>query len=80
MRTQLAGAAAHATDHVVDGIRLHVTTYGSPGDGLDRAPAVLLLHGFPTSSQLWRVGNRVCLRPAFCCVAGYSPLERPACA
>ena len=54
MRTQLAGAAAHATDHVVDGIRLHVTTYGSPGDGLDRAPAVLLLHGFPTSSQLWR--------------------------
>jgi 2-hydroxymuconate-semialdehyde hydrolase len=51
MRTHLA---AHAADHVVDGIRLRVMTYGGPGDGLDRAPAVLLLHGFPTSSQLWR--------------------------
>jgi 2-hydroxymuconate-semialdehyde hydrolase len=51
MRTQLAPTTA---DHVVDGIRLRVTTYGSAGDGLDRAPAVLLLHGFPTSSRLWR--------------------------
>jgi len=51
MRTRLA---AHAADHVVDGIRLRATTYGGPGDGLDHAPAVLLLHGFATSSQLWR--------------------------
>ena len=51
MRTQLAPEIA---DHVIEGIRVHVTSYGSPGDGLDRAPAVLLLHGFPTSSQLWR--------------------------
>jgi len=41
-------------DHVIDGVRLRVTTYGGPGDGLDHAPAVLMLHGFPTSSQLWR--------------------------
>ena len=51
MRTQLAPEIA---DHVVEGIRIHVTSYGGPGDGLDQAPAVLLLHGFPTSSQLWR--------------------------
>jgi pimeloyl-ACP methyl ester carboxylesterase len=51
MRTR---AVAQPADHVVDGIRLRVTTYGGPGDGLDHAPAVLLLHGFPTSSQLWR--------------------------
>jgi len=58
MRTQLAASTA---DHVVEGIRIHVTTYGGPGDGLDRSPAVLLLHGFPTSSQLWRkVGPEMC--------------------
>src|SRR5450432_4715063 len=51
MRTQLAPATA---DHVIDGIRIRATTYGGPGDGLDRTPAVLLIHGFPTSSQLWR--------------------------
>ena len=37
------------TDHVVDGVRLHVVHHGS-GDGLP----ILLLHGFPTSSYLWR--------------------------
>ena len=37
------------TDHVVDGVRLHVVHHGS-GDGLP----VLLLHGMPTSSYLWR--------------------------
>lgn len=37
------------TDHVVDGVRLHVVHHGS-GDGLP----VLLLHGIPTSSYLWR--------------------------
>jgi pimeloyl-ACP methyl ester carboxylesterase len=51
MRTQLAPTT---TDHVVEGLRIRVTTHGGPGDGLDRAPAVLLLHGFATSSQLWR--------------------------
>jgi pimeloyl-ACP methyl ester carboxylesterase len=51
MRTQLAPST---TDHVVEGIRIRLTTHGGPGDGLDRSPAVLLLHGFPTSSQLWR--------------------------
>ena len=37
------------TDHVVDGVRLHVVHHGS-GSGLP----VLLLHGMPTSSYLWR--------------------------
>lgn len=37
------------TDHVVDGVRLHVVHHGS-GPGLP----VLLLHGYPTSSYLWR--------------------------
>ena len=37
------------TDHVVDGVRLHVVHHGS-GPGLP----VLLLHGMPTSSYLWR--------------------------
>ena len=37
------------TDHVVDGVRLHVVHHGS-ADGLP----VLLLHGMPTSSYLWR--------------------------
>lgn len=37
------------TDHVVDGVRLHVVHHGS-GAGLP----VLLLHGMPTSSYLWR--------------------------
>lgn len=37
------------TDHVVDGVRLHVVHHGS-GGGLP----VLLLHGMPTSSYLWR--------------------------
>ena len=37
------------TDHVVDGVRLHVVHHGS-GSGLP----VLLLHGVPTSSYLWR--------------------------
>lgn len=61
MRTHPADTAMRSADHVVDGIRLHVTTYGSAGDGLDHAPAVLLLHGFPTSSQLWReVGPEMC--------------------
>ena len=45
---------AEPSDHVVDGIRLRVTTWGSRGDGLSHAPAGLLLHGFPTSAQLWR--------------------------
>lgn len=44
---------ATPADHVVDGIRLRVTTWGSRGDGLSGS-AVLLLHGFPTSSRLWR--------------------------
>jgi len=51
MRSCLDG---QSTDHVVNGIRLRVTTWGSRGDGLSGGPAVLLLHGFPTSSQLWR--------------------------
>ncbi|MDQ1485832.1 MAG: hypothetical protein QOJ62_1525 [Actinomycetota bacterium] len=51
MRTRLAPST---TDHVVEGIRIRVTTHGSPGDGLGDPPAVLLLHGFPTSSELWR--------------------------
>lgn len=37
------------TDHVVDGVRLHVVHHGS-GPGVP----VLLLHGYPTSSYLWR--------------------------
>jgi pimeloyl-ACP methyl ester carboxylesterase len=37
------------TDHVVDGVRLHVVHHGS-GSGVP----VLLLHGMPTSSYLWR--------------------------
>jgi pimeloyl-ACP methyl ester carboxylesterase len=37
------------TDHVVDGVRLHVVHHGT-GDGLP----LLLLHGVPTSSYLWR--------------------------
>ncbi len=37
------------TDHVVDGVRLHVVHHGS-GDGVP----VLLVHGVPTSSYLWR--------------------------
>ncbi|HEX8003898.1 MAG TPA: alpha/beta fold hydrolase [Mycobacteriales bacterium] len=37
------------TDHVVDGVRLHVVHHGS-GNGVP----VLLLHGYPTSSYLWR--------------------------
>lgn len=37
------------TDHVVDGVRLHVVHHGS-GPGMP----VLLLHGYPTSSYLWR--------------------------
>lgn len=41
--------ALPGTDHVVDGVRLHVVHHGS-GNGLP----VLLLHGMPTSSYLWR--------------------------
>jgi pimeloyl-ACP methyl ester carboxylesterase len=41
-------------DHVVSGIRLRMAACGGPGDGLDPAPALLLLHGFGTSSALWR--------------------------
>jgi 2-hydroxymuconate-semialdehyde hydrolase len=37
------------TDHIVDGVRIHVVRHGS-GAGLP----LLLLHGFPTSSYLWR--------------------------
>jgi pimeloyl-ACP methyl ester carboxylesterase len=37
------------TDHVVDGVRLRVVHHGT-GDGVP----VLLLHGVPTSSYLWR--------------------------
>src|SRR3712207_832181 len=37
------------SDVVVDGLRLHVVTYGR-GDG----PPLLLIHGVPTSSYLWR--------------------------
>jgi 2-hydroxymuconate-semialdehyde hydrolase len=37
------------TDHVVDGVRLRVVHHGS-GNGVP----VLLLHGVPTSSYLWR--------------------------
>src|SRR4051812_37479786 len=37
------------TDVIVSGVRLHVVTYGS-GAGLP----VLLVHGVPTSSYLWR--------------------------
>ncbi len=44
----------HVLDHVVDGIRIRMSTCGGPGDGLDPAPALLLLHGFATSSELWR--------------------------
>lgn len=42
------------SDHVVEGIRIRLTSCGSQGDGLDHSPAILLIHGFPTSSQLWR--------------------------
>ena len=35
MRTQLAPGTA---DHVVEGIRIRVATYGGPGDGLDNSP------------------------------------------
>jgi len=52
MRTK---SAARSSDHVVEGVRLRVTSCGSDGDGLDNLPAVLLLHGFPTSSDLWRL-------------------------
>jgi pimeloyl-ACP methyl ester carboxylesterase len=38
-------------DHVVDGVRLHVVHHGASAAG---ALPVLLLHGFPTSSYLWR--------------------------
>lgn len=41
-------------DQVVQGIRIRMSTCGGPGDGLDPAPALLLLHGFATSSALWR--------------------------
>lgn len=51
MRTR---PAAQVADHVIDGVRLRVKSYGGPGDGLAHAPAVLLVHGFPTSSRLWR--------------------------
>jgi pimeloyl-ACP methyl ester carboxylesterase len=37
------------TDQVVDGVRVHVVRHGA-GPGLP----LLLLHGFPTSSYLWR--------------------------
>jgi pimeloyl-ACP methyl ester carboxylesterase len=37
------------TDHLVDGVRLHVVHHGA-GDGVP----VVLLHGVPTSSYLWR--------------------------
>jgi pimeloyl-ACP methyl ester carboxylesterase len=37
------------TDHVVDGVRLHVVHHGAKGD-----LPLLLLHGMPTSSYLWR--------------------------
>ncbi len=37
------------TDHVVDGVRLHVVHHGT-GDGVP----LLLLHGMPTSAYLWR--------------------------
>jgi 2-hydroxymuconate-semialdehyde hydrolase len=37
------------TDHLVDGVRLHVVDHGFG----ERAP-VVLLHGVPTSSYLWR--------------------------
>lgn len=48
------GATVAYVDHVVDGIRLHVATCGSLGDGLERIPGVLLVHGLGTSSALWR--------------------------
>jgi pimeloyl-ACP methyl ester carboxylesterase len=49
------------TDHVVRGIRIRMSTCGGPGDGLDPAPSLLLLHGFATSSALWRqVSPEVC--------------------
>jgi pimeloyl-ACP methyl ester carboxylesterase len=54
MRSDLAETTARASDHVVDGVRLRVTTYGSAGEAIDGVPTVLLLHGFPTSAQLWR--------------------------
>jgi pimeloyl-ACP methyl ester carboxylesterase len=41
--------ALPGVDHLVDGVRLHVVHHGD-GDGLP----VLLLHGLPTSSYLWR--------------------------
>jgi 2-hydroxymuconate-semialdehyde hydrolase len=52
---------AQSRDHAVDGLRMRVTTWESGGDGLTRRPAVLLLHGFPTSAALWReVGPEMC--------------------
>lgn len=60
-----SGATVAHVDHVVDGVRLHVATCGSLGDGLDRAPAVLLVHGLGTSSALWRQ-----VAPELCASAG----------
>jgi pimeloyl-ACP methyl ester carboxylesterase len=53
--------ALTVADHVVDGVRLRLRSCGSLGDGLGQAPAMLLLHGFATSSMLWRdVAPEIC--------------------
>jgi pimeloyl-ACP methyl ester carboxylesterase len=62
------------TDHVVDGVRLHVVHHGS-GDGLP----VLLLHGMPTSSYLWRdVQRDLRCRSYAPDLVGLGASERPA--
>jgi pimeloyl-ACP methyl ester carboxylesterase len=61
-RSERTGSSVARAEHVVDGIRLHVATYGSLGDGLGGAPAVLLIHGLGTSSALWReVAPELCV-------------------
>lgn len=68
------------SDHVVDGLRLHVVARGSRS-GPDAPPPVLLVHGLATSSALWRdvardLGHgRLVLAPD---LVGLGRSERPA--
>src|SRR3954466_5853269 len=39
-------------DRIVDGVRLHFVRHGRDDPGRPR-PALLMLHGLPTSSYLW---------------------------
>jgi len=70
------------TDVVVDGVRLHVVCHGSAAGGGDAGrPPLLLLHGVPTTSYLWRDVMRD-LEHQVPCVApdlvGLGRSERPA--